>query len=247
MWWFFKKIKTKTTYSAALCWRNEKGESDFFIPCMKGSLSAPSPSWGLMMLTHKCVFDQWTLHMRLPYVPVCTCEGNGSWYHHTHDHCNSGFPPVVAGLPRCFHPQTSQQRSRSHFQSDTGGSAFHLHLHYRLPASPEQKCSQVRNTERTAAHDMRCLAATPVIKVFTRLIWLQAHIFVSVPRYWSRIDSLIREALILRKVQVRLLISCWEKTEPLSFNFLWSLRSLCMEQANCSLEAVRERPVKYSK
>nr|XP_046258676.1 inactive phospholipase D5-like [Scatophagus argus] len=55
-------------------------------------------------------------------------------------------------------------------------------------------------------------------------------------RYWSRIDGLIREALILRKVRVRLLISCWEKTEPLTFNFLWSLRSLCMEQANCSLE-----------
>ncbi|KAK9541320.1 hypothetical protein VZT92_001373 [Zoarces viviparus] len=56
-------------------------------------------------------------------------------------------------------------------------------------------------------------------------------------RYWSRIDGLIREALILRKVRVRLLISCWEKTHPLTFNFLWSLRSLCMEQANCSLEA----------
>ncbi|XP_034008331.1 inactive phospholipase D5-like [Trematomus bernacchii] len=54
--------------------------------------------------------------------------------------------------------------------------------------------------------------------------------------YWSRIDALIREALILRKVQVRLLISCWEKTQPLSFNFLWSLRSLCMDQANCSME-----------
>ncbi|XP_008303231.1 inactive phospholipase D5-like [Stegastes partitus] len=59
----------------------------------------------------------------------------------------------------------------------------------------------------------------------------------STHRYWSRIDGLIREALILRKVRVRLLISCWEKTHPLTFNFLWSLRSLCMEQANCSLEA----------
>ncbi|XP_053188712.1 inactive phospholipase D5-like [Scomber japonicus] len=56
-------------------------------------------------------------------------------------------------------------------------------------------------------------------------------------RYWSRIDGLIREALILRKVRVRLLISCWEKTHPLTFNFIWSLRSLCMEQADCSLEA----------
>lgn len=73
--------------------------------------------------------------------------------------------------------------------------------------------------------------------------WLPTHIstptvFVSVPRYWSRIDGLIREALILRKVHVRLLISCWENTQPLTFNFVWSLRSLCMEQANCSLEAV---------
>lgn len=65
----------------------------------------------------------------------------------------------------------------------------------------------------------------------------------SVPRYWSRIDGLIREALILRKVRVRLLISCWEKTHPLTFNFIWSLRSLCMEQANCSLEAVGTRPL----
>ncbi|XP_061600760.1 inactive phospholipase D5-like [Cololabis saira] len=56
-------------------------------------------------------------------------------------------------------------------------------------------------------------------------------------RYWSRIDGYIREALILRKVRVRLLISCWEETHPLTFNFIWSLRSLCMEQANCSLEA----------
>uniref|UniRef100_A0A8C7YF58 PLD phosphodiesterase domain-containing protein n=1 Tax=Oryzias sinensis TaxID=183150 RepID=A0A8C7YF58_9TELE len=56
-------------------------------------------------------------------------------------------------------------------------------------------------------------------------------------RYWSRIDGLIREALILRRVRIRILISCWEKTHPLTMNFIWSLKSLCMEQANCSLEA----------
>lgn len=71
-----------------------------------------------------------------------------------------------------------------------------------------------------------------------RTVLLCSTAFVSVPRYWSRIDGLIREALILRKVRVRLLISCWENTQPLTFNFVWSLRSLCMEQANCSLEAV---------
>ncbi|CAL8349515.1 unnamed protein product [Boreogadus saida] len=56
-------------------------------------------------------------------------------------------------------------------------------------------------------------------------------------RYWSRIDGLIRDALILRRVRVRMLVSCWEHTNPLTFNFIWSLRSLCMEQSNCSLEA----------
>lgn len=81
--------------------------------------------------------------------------------------------------------------------------------------------------------------------------WLPAHVstptaFVSVPRYWSRIDGLIREALILRKVRVRLLISCWENTQPLTFNFVWSLKSLCMEQANCSLEAVSAEQPLYS-
>ncbi|KAG9334181.1 hypothetical protein JZ751_008540 [Albula glossodonta] len=55
-------------------------------------------------------------------------------------------------------------------------------------------------------------------------------------RYWSRIDGMLREALILRGVKVRLLISCWKQTHPLTFNFVWSLKSLCMERANCSLE-----------
>ncbi|XP_019715510.1 inactive phospholipase D5-like [Hippocampus comes] len=69
-------------------------------------------------------------------------------------------------------------------------------------------------------------------------IWRRELTRVStLPRYWSRIDGLLREALILRRVRVRLLISCWENTHPLTFNFVWSLRSLCMEQADCSLEA----------
>ncbi|XP_061645492.1 inactive phospholipase D5-like isoform X1 [Phyllopteryx taeniolatus] len=66
---------------------------------------------------------------------------------------------------------------------------------------------------------------------------LKSYACVHDPRYWSRIDGFIREALILRRVRVRLLISCWENTHPLTFNFVWSLRSLCMEQTNCSLEA----------
>ncbi|XP_028845048.1 inactive phospholipase D5 isoform X2 [Denticeps clupeoides] len=56
-------------------------------------------------------------------------------------------------------------------------------------------------------------------------------------RYWSQIDGMLREALILKNISVRLLISCWAQTNSLTFNFVWSLKSLCMEMANCSLEA----------
>ena len=58
-------------------------------------------------------------------------------------------------------------------------------------------------------------------------------------RYWSPIDEVIREAVILRGVRVQLLISSWSHTHPLTLNFAASLKSLCIELHNCSLEVVR--------
>ncbi|MGH0141541.1 UNVERIFIED_CONTAM: hypothetical protein FKN15_006122 [Acipenser sinensis] len=55
-------------------------------------------------------------------------------------------------------------------------------------------------------------------------------------RYWSRIDEMLREALLLHNIKVRLLISCWKQTHPLTFNFVWSLKTLCTEIPDCSLE-----------
>ncbi|KAL2083307.1 hypothetical protein ACEWY4_021080 [Coilia grayii] len=67
-----------------------------------------------------------------------------------------------------------------------------------------------------------------------------------ISRYWSAIDGKLREALLLRNIKVRLLVSCWEQTHPLTVNFLWSLKSLCMEMPNCSMDAKffssREKP-----
>lgn len=59
-------------------------------------------------------------------------------------------------------------------------------------------------------------------------------------RYWSSIDEVIREAVVLRGIKVRLLISFWKKTHPLTFNFVTSLKSLCVQLYNCSLEVVSE-------
>ncbi|KAI4890966.1 hypothetical protein NFI96_031552, partial [Prochilodus magdalenae] len=55
-------------------------------------------------------------------------------------------------------------------------------------------------------------------------------------KYWSRIDVMLREALILKHIKIHLLISCREQTHPLTFNFVWSLKSLCLEISNCSME-----------
>lgn len=67
-----------------------------------------------------------------------------------------------------------------------------------------------------------------------------SHYNGCVIRYWSLIDEAIREAVVLRGIRVRLLISFWKKTHPLTFNFVTSLKSLCTQLLNCSLEVVRE-------
>lgn len=67
-----------------------------------------------------------------------------------------------------------------------------------------------------------------------------SHYNGCIDRYWSAIDEVIREAVVLRSIRVRLLISFWKKTHPLTFNFVSSLKSLCMQLLNCSLEVVRE-------
>ncbi|XP_043860013.1 inactive phospholipase D5 isoform X2 [Dromiciops gliroides] len=54
--------------------------------------------------------------------------------------------------------------------------------------------------------------------------------------YWPDLDGKIREALVLRRVKVRLLISFWKETDPLTFNFVSSLKAICTEIANCSLK-----------
>lgn len=60
-----------------------------------------------------------------------------------------------------------------------------------------------------------------------------------IDRYWSPIDEAVREAAVLRGIRVRLLISFWEETHPLTINFVTSLQTLCMQLLNCSIEAVR--------
>lgn len=77
-----------------------------------------------------------------------------------------------------------------------------------------------------------CFHIKNVISVITVCI-------VFYTRYWSPVDEMLREAAVLRKVKVRLLISLWTRTHPLTFNFMTSMQALCTGLPGCSVEAVR--------
>ncbi|XP_044046863.1 inactive phospholipase D5 isoform X2 [Siniperca chuatsi] len=107
-----------------------------------------------------------------------------------------------------------------------------------VSTSPEVFCSKDRTRDVDAIYQVIQSAKTFIFISVTDYLPLVNRSFrgTSVTRYWSPIDEVIREAVVLRGVRVRLLISFWKKTHPLTFNFVTSLKSLCMQLRNCSLE-----------
>ncbi|XP_035494184.2 inactive phospholipase D5 isoform X2 [Scophthalmus maximus] len=105
-------------------------------------------------------------------------------------------------------------------------------------ASPEVFCAKDRTRDIDAIHQVIQSAKTFIFISVTDYLPLVNRRFrgTSVTRYWSAIDDVIREAVVLRRVRVRLLISFWKRTHPLTLNFVTSLKSLCMHLHNCSLE-----------
>ncbi|XP_023129010.2 inactive phospholipase D5 [Amphiprion ocellaris] len=107
-----------------------------------------------------------------------------------------------------------------------------------VSTSPEIFCAKDRTRDVDAIYQVIQSAKTFIFISVTDYLPLVSRRFrgTSVTRYWSLIDEVIREAVVLRGVRVRLLISFWKKTHPLTFNFVASLKSLCMQLHNCSLE-----------
>ncbi|KAM9017962.1 inactive phospholipase D5 isoform 3-T3 [Ara ararauna] len=66
--------------------------------------------------------------------------------------------------------------------------------------------------------------------------YLPIIIDTNAKRYWPYLDGKIREALVLRSIKVRLLISFSRDTDPLTFNFVSSLKAICTEVPSCSLK-----------
>lgn len=73
------------------------------------------------------------------------------------------------------------------------------------------------------------------IKIFLKF---SEYIVLFLHRYWPYLDGKIREALVLRSIKVRLLISFSRDTDPLTFNFVSSLKAICTEVPSCSLKVV---------
>ncbi|XP_068607314.1 inactive phospholipase D5 [Brachionichthys hirsutus] len=107
-----------------------------------------------------------------------------------------------------------------------------------VSTSPELFCARDRTRDIDAIHHVIQSAETFVFISVTDYLPLVSRSFrgTRVTRYWSPIDEVIREAVVLRRIKVHLLISFWAKTHPLTLNFVTSLKSLCMELVNCSLE-----------
>ncbi|XP_043111133.1 inactive phospholipase D5 isoform X2 [Puntigrus tetrazona] len=128
-------------------------------------------------------------------------------------------------------------------------SNLHLHLNdieakAYFSSSPDAFCTKNRTKDLEAINRVIQQAETFIYISITNYLPVLNR---SQPRYWSRIDNMLREALILKKsIKVRLLISCWEQTEPLTLNFLWSLKALCTDSVRCSVEVKFFIPQKQS-
>uniref|UniRef100_H3AI36 Phospholipase D family member 5 n=1 Tax=Latimeria chalumnae TaxID=7897 RepID=H3AI36_LATCH len=113
-----------------------------------------------------------------------------------------------------------------------------------VSSSPDSFCPTDRINNSQAIHSIIDDAQRFIYVAVTDYLPLLSSENTS--RYWSLLDGKLRDALILREVKVRLLISCWKQTNPLTFNFLWSLKALCTDLPHCNLE-VKNNPIDREK
>ncbi|XP_066540533.1 5'-3' exonuclease PLD3 [Hoplias malabaricus] len=93
-----------------------------------------------------------------------------------------------------------------------------------LSSSPPSLCAEGRTPDLSSV-----LSVIKDAKHFVYIAvmnYLPTMEFSSSKKYWSDIDLELRRVAYEKKVQVRLLISCWSSSSPLMFPFLRSLASL---------------------
>ncbi|XP_034024753.1 5'-3' exonuclease PLD3 [Thalassophryne amazonica] len=93
-----------------------------------------------------------------------------------------------------------------------------------LTSSPPSLCATGRTPDLQSILSVIQSARSFIyVAVMTYLPTME---FSSSKRYWADIDTELRRIAYEKKVKVRLLISCWDKSEPIMFPFLKSLASV---------------------
>uniref|UniRef100_A0A672QYE2 Inactive phospholipase D5-like n=1 Tax=Sinocyclocheilus grahami TaxID=75366 RepID=A0A672QYE2_SINGR len=107
-----------------------------------------------------------------------------------------------------------------------------------VSTSPELFCPKGRSRDLDAIRHVIQEAKRFIYISVTDYLPLVNRSFRGSPiiRYWSPIDEMLREAAVLREVKVRLLISLWTRTHPLTINFMTSMQALCTGLPVCSIE-----------
>uniref|UniRef100_A0A8C1BZW3 5'-3' exonuclease PLD3 n=1 Tax=Cyprinus carpio carpio TaxID=630221 RepID=A0A8C1BZW3_CYPCA len=93
-----------------------------------------------------------------------------------------------------------------------------------LSSSPPSLCAEGRTPDLQSI--LSVIADAQQFVYIAVMDYLPTIEFSSHKRYWADIDTQLRSVAYERNVRVRLLISCWENTNPIMFPFLHSLASL---------------------
>ncbi|XP_048024463.1 5'-3' exonuclease PLD3 [Megalobrama amblycephala] len=93
-----------------------------------------------------------------------------------------------------------------------------------LSSSPPSLCAEGRTSDLQSI--LSVIADAQQFVYIAVMNYLPTMEFSNHKRYWTDIDTQLRRVAYERKVHVRLLISCWESTNPIMFPFLRSLASL---------------------
>ncbi|XP_077104603.1 5'-3' exonuclease PLD3 [Siphateles boraxobius] len=93
-----------------------------------------------------------------------------------------------------------------------------------LSSSPPSLCAEGRTSDLQSI--LSVISDAQQFVYIAVMNYLPTMEFSSHKRYWTDIDAQLRRVAYERRVRVRLLISCWESTNPIMFPFLRSLASL---------------------
>ncbi|XP_054848620.1 5'-3' exonuclease PLD3-like isoform X2 [Eublepharis macularius] len=136
-----------------------------------------------------------------------------------------------ASIPAAWPASVAAESSLNHpLQLQLNGSSAELYI----SSSPSALCSAGRTSDLTAI--VRTIEDAQDFVYISVMDYEPQCFFCKPKRFWPVIDDALRAAACDRKVNVRLLISCWPHSHRDMFVFLESLSILSQEPLGCPIE-----------